>query len=98
MCTHRCTIAQSVRFEWDEHMPRRKQIRRSAVDDVKARRARGTTRTHATAPVREIDAAFWKTARVILPSPGKASIHLRVDRDVLEWFRHQGRGHLSRMN
>ena len=30
--------------------------------------------------------------------PGKQSVHLRVDRDVLDWFRAQGRGHLTRMN
>jgi uncharacterized protein (DUF4415 family) len=28
----------------------------------------------------------------------KASVHLRVDHDVLEWFRCQGKGHLTRMN
>jgi uncharacterized protein (DUF4415 family) len=29
---------------------------------------------------------------------GKTSVHLRVDTDVLEWFKHQGKGHLTRMN
>jgi uncharacterized protein (DUF4415 family) len=33
-----------------------------------------------------------------MPPPNKASVHLRLDADVLEWFREQGRGHLSRMN
>jgi uncharacterized protein (DUF4415 family) len=32
------------------------------------------------------------------PVPPKASISLRVDRDVLEWFRNQGTGYQSRMN
>ncbi len=36
-------------------------------------------------------------ARVIMPS-GKSSVHLRVDSDVLEWFKAQGKGHLTRMN
>jgi uncharacterized protein (DUF4415 family) len=30
--------------------------------------------------------------------PGKKSVHLRVDADVLEWFRAQGKGYLTRMN
>jgi BrnA antitoxin of type II toxin-antitoxin system len=30
--------------------------------------------------------------------PGKASVHLLVDADVLAWFKAQGRGHLTRMN
>jgi hypothetical protein len=29
---------------------------------------------------------------------GKTSVHLRVDTDVLAWFKAQGRGHLTRMN
>jgi uncharacterized protein (DUF4415 family) len=32
------------------------------------------------------------------PIPPKASISLRVDRDVLEWFKSQGTGYQSRMN
>ena len=28
----------------------------------------------------------------------KTSIHLRVDPDVLEWFKSQGKGHLTKMN
>lgn len=32
------------------------------------------------------------------PIPAKTSISLRVDRDVLEWFKSQGAGYQSRMN
>ncbi|MCB1884004.1 MAG: BrnA antitoxin family protein [Geminicoccaceae bacterium] len=53
--------------------------------------------TPADAPSIEPDEAFWRNARVVTPS-GKASIHLRVDNDVLAWFKAQGRGHLTRMN
>jgi uncharacterized protein (DUF4415 family) len=31
------------------------------------------------------------------PTPSKTSISLRVDRDVLEWFKSQGTGYQSRM-
>lgn len=32
------------------------------------------------------------------PVPGKAQITLRLDKDVLEWFRHQGAGYQTRTN
>ncbi len=72
--------------------------RRYSPETLKAERARGRTRTRADAPARPVDDDFWRDARVVMPPPGKASVHLRLDADVLEWFRGQGRGHLSRMN
>ena len=36
--------------------------------------------------------------RGLKPIPPKASIALRVDADVLEWFRSQGPGYQTRMN
>jgi uncharacterized protein (DUF4415 family) len=60
--------------------------------------ARGKSRTRADAPAHPVDEEFWRSARVVMPPPNKASVHLRLDADVLEWFREQGRGHLSRMN
>lgn len=32
------------------------------------------------------------------PVPGKAQITLRLDKDVLEWLRHQGEGYQTRIN
>jgi uncharacterized protein (DUF4415 family) len=47
----------------------------------------------------ELDEEFWKNAELVMPGDRpKASVHLRVDPDVLAWFRKQGRGHLTRMN
>ncbi len=67
-------------------------------ETLKAERAQGKTRTRADAPARSVDDDFWRNARVVMPPPGKTSVHLRLDADVLEWFRGQGKGHLSRMN
>jgi uncharacterized protein (DUF4415 family) len=39
----------------------------------------------------------WSTARLVLP-PGKEDVTLRVDRDVLRWFRSTGKGFHTRMN
>jgi uncharacterized protein (DUF4415 family) len=36
--------------------------------------------------------------RGLKPIPSKASISLRVDGDVLEWFKAQGPGYQTRMN
>lgn len=36
--------------------------------------------------------------RGLRPVPPKASISLRLDADVLEWFRSQGPGYQTRMN
>lgn len=40
---------------------------------------------------------FWDDAEVITPPP-KEAISLRVDWDVLAWFRAGGRGYQTRMN
>lgn len=65
---------------------------------LKMQRAQGKTATRSDAPARPIDPDFWNGAEVVMPSAGKTSIHLRVDTDVLEWFRSLGSGHLTRMN
>jgi uncharacterized protein (DUF4415 family) len=42
------------------------------------------------------DEAFWKDARVVQPQPKKA-VTMRLDADVLAWFREQ-RGYQARIN
>jgi len=71
--------------------------RKYSLEELRELRERGETETRADAPVFSLEPDFWENARVVMP-PGKSSIHLRVDTDVLEWFRGQGRGHLTRMN
>jgi len=68
------------------------------LETLKAERASGNSRTRADAPARAVDDDFWRNARVVMPPPGKVSVHLRLDTDVLAWFREQGSGHLTRMN
>jgi uncharacterized protein (DUF4415 family) len=45
----------------------------------------------------ELDENFWKEAKVIRPTP-KKSISLRLDQDVLDWFKGQGKGYQSLIN
>lgn len=43
------------------------------------------------------DADFWATAEVVLPAP-KLQITLRLDGDVVRFFKEQGSGYQTRMN
>ena len=44
-----------------------------------------------------LPADFWADAQLVWPT-AKQAISLRVDRDVLEWFRAQGPRYQSRIN
>jgi uncharacterized protein (DUF4415 family) len=47
----------------------------------------------------ELDEAFFANARLIVPEkPGKKPVTVRLDEDVLDWSKAQGKGHLTRMN
>lgn len=46
--------------------------------------------------VRPTDEAFWKDAKVVWPTP-KAIVTMRLDADLLAWFRQQ-RGYQTRIN
>jgi uncharacterized protein (DUF4415 family) len=79
-------------------MKKKPTIVRYTLSEVEALRERGEDPTRRDAPRAEsLGADFWKSARVVMPS-GKTSVHLRLDRDVVEWFRARGKGHLTRMN
>lgn len=43
------------------------------------------------------DADFWKKARVVMPER-KETITIRLDPDVLDWYRKQGSGYQTRIN
>ena len=43
------------------------------------------------------EAEFWKNATLRMPEP-KQLITLRVDRDVIDWYKRQGKGYQTRMN
>ena len=50
-----------------------------------------------TSDIPELDAEFFKSAELRMPA-GKTSITVRLDSDVLEWFRNQGKGYQTRIN
>ncbi len=50
-----------------------------------------------TTDIAPLDPEFFKTAELRMPSK-KSSITVRIDTEVLEWFRRQGKGYQTRMN
>jgi uncharacterized protein (DUF4415 family) len=45
---------------------------------------------------RATDEAFWKGAQIVMPQP-KKTVTMRLDADLLAWFRRQ-RGYQTRIN
>lgn len=41
---------------------------------------------------------FWKDAKVVYPESPKEQVTVRLDADILEWFKAHGRGYQTRMN
>ena len=47
----------------------------------------------------ELDDRFWAKARVVMPANRDLTqITAKFDRDMIAWFRQQGRGYQARMN
>jgi len=40
----------------------------------------------------------WHQAIIVGPPIGKRDIHIRLDEDILDWFKLQGRGYQTRIN
>lgn len=47
--------------------------------------------------VPELDEEFFRQAKVRLPK-AKQPVSLRIDSDVLDWFKRQGKGYQTRIN
>jgi uncharacterized protein (DUF4415 family) len=75
-------------------------IRTYTFDELRQMRKRGEfAPTRPDAEEIELDDSFWAHAKWMPPLfPRKTSVHLRLDQDVLDWFKAQGKGHLTRMN
>jgi uncharacterized protein (DUF4415 family) len=72
--------------------------KRISLDELLARKARGEGPKLAPGFSDEnLPDDFWDNAEVIMPKSKKA-ISLRVDPDVLDFFKEQGGGHLTRMH
>ena len=47
--------------------------------------------------IAELDESFWKKAKLIEPET-KQAVSLRLDSDILKWFKKQGKGYQSLIN
>jgi uncharacterized protein (DUF4415 family) len=45
----------------------------------------------------ETDENFWKNAKVHMPK-SKRSLTIRLDPDIIEWFREEGAGYQTKIN
>ena len=50
-----------------------------------------------TSDIPELDETFFQQAKVVMPE-NKQAISIRLDADVLEWFRLKGRGYQTHIN
>jgi uncharacterized protein (DUF4415 family) len=86
---------------------REKLVRYKSLDDMAPPRplsrafremsdAEAERRAAADADAGVIPPGFWDNARVLLPET-KQQITLRLDPEVLRWFRRTGKGYQSRM-
>lgn len=63
---------------------------------LKAEPAGVATREHPEADIRHIVRGMVRHG--LQPRPSKAAVSLRVDEDVIEWFKAQGPGYQTRIN
>ena len=50
-----------------------------------------------TSDIPELTDEFWNAAKLVMPE-SKRPVFLRLDDDVLQWFKQQGRGYQTRIN
>jgi len=63
---------------------------------LESKRSGAPSREHPEAEVRHIVRGMVRHG--LRPLPSKAAVSLRVDQDVLEWFKAQGPGYQTRIN
>ena len=81
--------------------PKKTKVLRPSRGRADLRLLKGMTdaeiRRSAPEELPELPDDFWDSAVSVIPA-GKVPISLRVDSDVLEWFREEGPKYQSRMN
>jgi uncharacterized protein (DUF4415 family) len=93
-------------------MRKKERIVRYSAEQVAAKLARGEDRTDwkrvAATPQAKVELladeedgplpADWTSAAIIGLPPPKKDIHIRLDADILDWFKKTGRGYQTRIN
>lgn len=74
---------------------KKENIKSYSIDEIM--KMKGKTRKDApTGP--SLPKGFWDSAKVVYPESPKEQVTVRLDADILEWFKEQGRGYQTRMN
>ena len=76
-----------------------KNMKGASLSDLRKMKERGELRPTLNAEAApDLPEGFWDDADLVNHAITKEPISLRVDSDVLEFFKAQGKGHLTRMN
>lgn len=74
-------------------------IKRYSLDELKDLVDRSNSvPTPPDAPEFHLGEDFWKDARVVYPEGPKTQLTIRLDPDILAFFKKDGRGYQSRIN
>jgi uncharacterized protein (DUF4415 family) len=73
-------------------------IKRASLEELRLMKDRGEIASpKVSAETVDLSDDFWANAEIEMPK-AKTAISMRVDPDVLEYFKGQGNGHLTRMH
>ena len=82
-------------------------MKRKTTQTTSGTRAKGATDFKRLRAMRDADIdfsdipklgkSFWKTARLTMPEP-KDRLTIRVDHDIVQWLKKNGRGYQTRIN
>lgn len=74
---------------------KKKTITKLSMDDVM--KAEDLTRSDAPEGP-SLGSDFWEKAKVVFPEGPKQQLTVRLDADMVAWFKEKGRGYQTRMN
>lgn len=75
----------------------KENIRRATLAEIRQMKDRGELFHDPDAPEGpELGDEFWANA-VLMPPRSSTSVHLKLDPEVFEFFKRQGKGHITRM-
>ena len=72
-------------------------IKRATLEEIRQMKTRGELYESDNAPEGpELGDEFWANAVWVEPQ-GRTSVHLKLDDEVFDYFKSQGKGHITRM-
>ncbi len=74
---------------------KKKNITKLSTDEVM--KSKDRTRSNAQEGL-SLGPGFWKKANVVYPESPKRQLTVRLDADMVDWFKQKGRGYQTRMN